>query len=228
MRFWSKTKHGEKKLSREKQASMIEAGEKHGRKKIFISLGFHRFFVRYPKNACVYHPAPAEGHSPPRSPDLEAASPRIIKDSKENKEPSPKMKRRRSLKISSINLEPTQWQNDALHILTSTHDYRSMNDFLIKKARPHAHTHTHTCWDSRFSRYPCESHIPLKNPFQISDLESEDGKKDTMVDVVFKKALKEFRINIFNSYSTALAVSFVPQVLSRTFTLSPFLPTGNV
>lgn len=42
---------------------------------------------------------------------------------------------------------------------------------------------------------------------QIADLESEDGKKDTMVDVVFKKALKEFRINIFNSYSTALAVS---------------------
>lgn len=33
MRFWSKTKHGEKKLSKEKQASMIEAGEKHGRKK---------------------------------------------------------------------------------------------------------------------------------------------------------------------------------------------------
>lgn len=27
-----------------------------------------------------------------------------------------------------------------------------------------------------------------------------------MVDVVFKKALKEFRLNIFNSYSTALAV----------------------
>lgn len=30
-----------------------------------------------------------------------------------------------------------------------------------------------------------------------------------MVDVVFKKALKEFRLNIFNSYSTALAVSTV-------------------
>lgn len=30
-----------------------------------------------------------------------------------------------------------------------------------------------------------------------------------MVDVVFKKALKEFRLNIFNSYSTALAVSAV-------------------
>lgn len=42
---------------------------------------------------------------------------------------------------------------------------------------------------------------------QIADLDSEDSKKDTMVDVVFKKALKEFRINIFNSYSTALAVS---------------------
>ena len=39
----------------------------------------------------------------------------------------------------------------------------------------------------------------------------DGGKKDTMVDVVFKKALKEFRLNIFNSYSTALAVSTVVQ-----------------
>uniref|UniRef100_A0A671X7G1 Myosin IXAb n=1 Tax=Sparus aurata TaxID=8175 RepID=A0A671X7G1_SPAAU len=128
MKFWSKTKHGEKKLSREKQTSMSEAGDT-----------FYKDSM----------------------------------DSKENKEPSPKMRRRRSVKISSIALEPAQWQNDALHILTSTHDYRSMNDFLMKK---------------------------------IADLESEDGKKDTMVDVVFKKALKEFRINIFNSYSTALAM----------------------
>nr|XP_046248989.1 unconventional myosin-IXAa-like isoform X9 [Scatophagus argus] len=143
MRFWSKTKHGEKKLSREKQASKSDAGESH------------------------------EGPSPPHSPDLEATSSRVVRDSKENKEPSPKMRRRRSVKISSIALEPAQWQNDALHILTSAHDYRSMNDFLMKK---------------------------------IADLESEDGKKDTMVDVVFKKALKEFRINIFNSYSTALAM----------------------
>uniref|UniRef100_A0A667YXC6 Myosin IXAb n=1 Tax=Myripristis murdjan TaxID=586833 RepID=A0A667YXC6_9TELE len=133
MRFWSKTKHGEKKLSRDKQ----------------------------------------EGPSPPHSPDLAGAPPRGTRESKENKEPSPKMRRRRSFKISSIALEPAQWQNDALHILTSAHDYRSMNDFLMKK---------------------------------IGDLESEDGKKDTMVDVVFKKALKEFRINIFNSYSTALAM----------------------
>ncbi|XP_035520725.1 unconventional myosin-IXAa-like [Morone saxatilis] len=143
MRFWSKTKHSEKKLSREKQGSRSEAGESQ------------------------------EGPSPPHSPDLEAASSRGLRDSKENKEPSPKMRRRRSVKISSIALEPAQWQNDALHILTSAHDYRSMNDFLMKK---------------------------------IADLESEDGKKDTMVDVVFKKALKEFRINIFNSYSTALAM----------------------
>lgn len=36
MRFWSKTKHSEKKLSREKQTSRSEAGETHGnnRKKI--------------------------------------------------------------------------------------------------------------------------------------------------------------------------------------------------
>lgn len=78
-----------------------------------------------------------EGPSPPRSPDLEAAAAaapsRGVRDSKENKEPSPKMRRRRSVKISSITLEAAQWQNDALHILTSTHDYRSMNDFLMKK-----------------------------------------------------------------------------------------------
>ncbi|KAI4877297.1 hypothetical protein NFI96_011846 [Prochilodus magdalenae] len=97
------------------------------------------------------------------------------RDSKENREPEAKMtmRRRRSLKISSITQEPTAWQNDSLHILTSTADYRSMNDFLMKK---------------------------------INDLETEDSKKDTPVDVVFKKALKEFRVNIFNSYSTALAM----------------------
>lgn len=74
-----------------------------------------------------------------------------------------------------------------------------------------AHTYTHAGIQGSLGTL-CESNAPLKNHFQISDLESEDGKKDTMVDVVFKKALKEFRINIFNSYSTALAVSFAPQV----------------
>ncbi|KTF91771.1 hypothetical protein cypCar_00024637, partial [Cyprinus carpio] len=98
------------------------------------------------------------------------------RDSKENREPMMgmmSMKRRRSVKISSVSLESSAWQNDSLHILTSTADYRSMNDFLMKK---------------------------------ISDLEAEDSQKDTPVDVVFKKALKEFRLNIFNSYSTALAM----------------------
>uniref|UniRef100_A0AAZ3QNA4 Myosin IXAb n=1 Tax=Oncorhynchus tshawytscha TaxID=74940 RepID=A0AAZ3QNA4_ONCTS len=108
--------------------------------------------------------------SPPHSPNLMGTRGR---ETKENKEPSPKVRRRRSVKISSVTLEPAQWGNDALHILTSTHDYRSMNDFLMKK---------------------------------ISDLDSEDCQKDTLVDVVFKKALKEFRLNIFNSYSTALAM----------------------
>uniref|UniRef100_A0A3Q1JK91 Myosin IXA n=1 Tax=Anabas testudineus TaxID=64144 RepID=A0A3Q1JK91_ANATE len=155
MRFWSKTKHSEKKLLREKQTSRSELVIHPSSTFLLISF-------------CL-----PEGPSPPHSPDLEAASSHGVRDSKENKELSPKMRRRRSVKISSITLEPAQWQNDALHILTSAHDYRSMNDFLMKK---------------------------------IADLDSEDSKKDTMVDVVFKKALKEFRINIFNSYSTALAM----------------------
>lgn len=77
------------------------------------------------------------------------------------------------MKISSVALESAQRQNDTLQILTSIGDYRSMNDFLVKK---------------------------------INDLDAEDSKKDTLVDIVFKKALKEFRLNIFNSYSTALAM----------------------
>uniref|UniRef100_A0A8C5AYG5 Myosin IXA n=1 Tax=Gadus morhua TaxID=8049 RepID=A0A8C5AYG5_GADMO len=112
-----------------------------------------------------------ENTSPPCSPDL--ATVRVQPETKENKDPSPKVKRRRSVKISSVTLEPAQWQHDPLQILTCTNDYRSMNDFLRKK---------------------------------INELETEDGKKDSMVDVVFKKALKEFRLNIFNSYSTALAM----------------------
>lgn len=51
---------------------------------------------------------------------------------------------------------------------------------------------------------------PCCRRLQIGDLDTEDSKKDTMVDVVFKKALKEFRLNIFNSYSTALTVRNPP------------------
>uniref|UniRef100_A0A8K9UPJ9 Myosin IXA n=1 Tax=Oncorhynchus mykiss TaxID=8022 RepID=A0A8K9UPJ9_ONCMY len=144
MRFWGKTKQGEKKLTM-----------------LLLCLSLHSSL-----------PAGQDYMSPPRSPDLTLE--RGAKEFKENKEPSPKVKRRRSVKISSVALEPAQWGNDALQILTCTNDYRSMNDFLMKK---------------------------------IGDLVAEDGgKKDTMVDVVFKKALKEFRLNIFNSYSTALAM----------------------
>uniref|UniRef100_A0A4W3HZ31 Myosin IXAa n=1 Tax=Callorhinchus milii TaxID=7868 RepID=A0A4W3HZ31_CALMI len=108
--------------------------------------------------------------TPPRSPDLGLER---GKEFKENKEPSPKVRRRRSVKISNVGLEPIHWQHDALQIITSANDFKSMNEFLQKK---------------------------------ITDLETDDCKKDTFVDVVFKKSLKEFRLNIFNSYSTALAM----------------------
>uniref|UniRef100_A0A8C5AM21 Myosin IXA n=1 Tax=Gadus morhua TaxID=8049 RepID=A0A8C5AM21_GADMO len=147
MRFWGKTKYSDKKSSREK---LICGGDSMDGE---------------------YGDTGQENTSPPCSPDL--ATVRVQPETKENKDPSPKVKRRRSVKISSVTLEPAQWQHDPLQILTCTNDYRSMNDFLRKK---------------------------------INELETEDGKKDSMVDVVFKKALKEFRLNIFNSYSTALAM----------------------
>ncbi|XP_040888814.1 unconventional myosin-IXAa isoform X3 [Toxotes jaculatrix] len=154
MRFWTKTKYGDKKTSREK-----------------LICGADSLDGDYGDTGPLLGEAGQENMSPPCSPDLTLD--RGFRDLKENKEPSPKVKRRRSVKISSVALEPAQWQNDALQILTCTNDYRSMNDFLMKK---------------------------------INDLDTEDSKKDTMVDVVFKKALKEFRLNIFNSYSTALAM----------------------
>uniref|UniRef100_A0A3B4CUI6 Myosin IXA n=1 Tax=Pygocentrus nattereri TaxID=42514 RepID=A0A3B4CUI6_PYGNA len=148
MRFWTKTKQAEKKSSRER-----------------LVCGSDTIDGDYMTHFCL---SAGECLSPPHSPDFSSQ-----RDFKENKEPSPKVKRRRSVKISSVALEPAQWQNDALQILTCANDYKSMNEFLMKK---------------------------------VHDLDTEDSKKDTMVDVVFKKALKEFRINIFNSYSTALAM----------------------
>uniref|UniRef100_A0AAR2K707 Myosin IXA n=1 Tax=Pygocentrus nattereri TaxID=42514 RepID=A0AAR2K707_PYGNA len=146
MRFWTKTKQAEKKD--------------------FVLLPFSYTHSEWEMtHFCL---SAGECLSPPHSPDFSSQ-----RDFKENKEPSPKVKRRRSVKISSVALEPAQWQNDALQILTCANDYKSMNEFLMKK---------------------------------VHDLDTEDSKKDTMVDVVFKKALKEFRINIFNSYSTALAM----------------------
>ncbi|XP_061616853.1 unconventional myosin-IXAa isoform X3 [Phyllopteryx taeniolatus] len=152
MRFWGKTKHSDKKTSREKLIC--------GADSLDGDHGDAGPLLRGQENL-----------SPRCSPD--PTLDRGFRDLKENKEPSPKLKRRRSVKISSVAVEPIQWASDSLQILTCTNDYRSMNDFLMKK---------------------------------LNDLDTEDSKKDTMVDVVFKKALKEFRLNIFNSYSTALAL----------------------
>ncbi|KAM3925010.1 unconventional myosin-IXa isoform 2-T2 [Leptodactylus fuscus] len=101
----------------------------------------------------------------PHSPDLSRGR------EKENKDPSPKVQRRRSVKISSAALEPAQWQDERAQIICSASDLKCMDEFLLKK---------------------------------IGDLDSEDGKKDSMVDVLFKRALKEFRQNIFSLYSSSL------------------------
>ncbi|NXL83321.1 MYO9A protein, partial [Alectura lathami] len=103
----------------------------------------------------------------PWSPEMSGTHQREFK---ENKEPSPKVKHKRSVKISNTALEPVQWQNDSLQIITSASDLKSMDEFLLKK------------------------------------LENEDSKKDTLVDVVFKKAMKEFCQNIFSFYSSGLAM----------------------
>ncbi|XP_075620925.1 unconventional myosin-IXa isoform X2 [Balearica regulorum gibbericeps] len=162
MRFWVKGKQGEKKTPREKLATQSELlelyAEQEAPSREVISglqlgeeLGPHHL-------------------TPPRSPELSGI---YRREFKENKEPSPKVKRKRSVKISNVALEPVQWQNDSLQIITSASDLKSMDEFLLKK---------------------------------MNELDNEDSKKDTLVDVVFKKALKEFRQNIFSFYSSALAM----------------------
>uniref|UniRef100_A0A8B9CT92 Myosin IXA n=1 Tax=Anser brachyrhynchus TaxID=132585 RepID=A0A8B9CT92_9AVES len=71
--------------------------------------------------------------TPPRSPELSGI---YRREFKENKEPSPKVKRKRSVKISNVALEPVQWQNDSLQIITSASDLKSMDEFLLKKVMP--------------------------------------------------------------------------------------------
>uniref|UniRef100_A0A8C9NSP2 Myosin IXA n=1 Tax=Serinus canaria TaxID=9135 RepID=A0A8C9NSP2_SERCA len=150
MRFWVKGKQGEKKPPREKLATQSELLELYAEQEA-PELGPHPL-------------------TPPRSPELSGL---YRREFKENKEPSPKVKRKRSVKISNVALEPVQWQNDSLQIITSASDLKSMDEFLLKK---------------------------------MNELDNEDSKKDTLVDVVFKKALKEFRQNIFSFYSSALAM----------------------
>ncbi|KFQ57693.1 Unconventional myosin-IXa, partial [Pelecanus crispus] len=162
MRFWVKGKQGEKKTTREKLATQSELLELYAEQEapsrevvsglqLGEELGPHHL-------------------TPPRSPELSGV---YRREFKENKEPSPKVKRKRSIKISNVALEPVQWQNDSLQIITSASDLKSMDEFLLKK---------------------------------MNELDNEDSKKDTLVDVVFKKALKEFRQNIFSFYSSALAM----------------------
>uniref|UniRef100_A0A8C2T5A8 Myosin IXA n=1 Tax=Coturnix japonica TaxID=93934 RepID=A0A8C2T5A8_COTJA len=152
MRFWVKGKQGEKKTAREKLATQSELLELYAEQEVpSRELGPHHL-------------------TPPRSPELSGI---YRREFKENKEPSPKVKRKRSVKISNVALEPVQWQNDSLQIITSVSDLKSMDEFLLKK---------------------------------MNELDNEDSKKDTLVDVVFKKALKEFRQNIFSFYSSALAM----------------------
>ncbi|XP_069480762.1 unconventional myosin-IXa isoform X2 [Ambystoma mexicanum] len=163
MRFWGKGKQGEKKISRDKlatQSELLELYSDHETSSIDLipRLQFNEVIELGQRLT-----------TPPRSPELLNNS----RKEKENKEPSPKVKRRRSLKISNVALEPASWQNDAMQIINSASDLKCMDEFLIKK---------------------------------IHDLDNEDSKKDTPVDKVFKKALKEFRQNIFSLYSTALAM----------------------
>ncbi|XP_071464540.1 unconventional myosin-IXa isoform X5 [Marmota flaviventris] len=157
MKFWAKGKQGEKKTTRVKPAIQSEVSSIFAGSDVIPS---HQF----PDELTHYNP------TPPLSPELPGS---CRKEFKENKEPSPKAKRKRSVKISNVALDSVHWQNDSVQIITSTSDLKSMDEFLLKK---------------------------------MHDLDNEDSKKDTLVDVVFKKALKEFRQNIFSFYSSALAM----------------------
>ncbi|XP_064238279.1 unconventional myosin-IXa isoform X10 [Aotus nancymaae] len=157
MRFWAKGKQGEKKTTRVKPTTQSEVLPFFAGSDVIPS---HQF----PDELTQYHP------TPPLSPELPGS---CRKEFKENKEPSPKAKRKRNVKISNVPLDSMHWQNDSVQIIASVSDLKSMDEFLLKK---------------------------------VNDLDNEDSKKDTLVDVVFKKALKEFRQNIFSFYSSALAM----------------------
>ncbi|XP_027270658.1 unconventional myosin-IXa isoform X2 [Cricetulus griseus] len=157
MRFWAKGKQGEKKTTRVKPTPQSEVSSLFAGSDVISANPFSDELTQY-------HP------TPPLSPELPGS---CRKEFKENKEPSPKAKRRRGVKISSVALDSIHWQNDSVQIIASASDLKSMDEFLLKK---------------------------------MNDLDNEDSKKDTLVDVVFKKALKEFRQNIFSSYSSALAM----------------------
>uniref|UniRef100_A0A8B9IXL4 Myosin IXA n=1 Tax=Amazona collaria TaxID=241587 RepID=A0A8B9IXL4_9PSIT len=98
-----------------------------------VGIVFHLLFNRCPP--LWLSPVELGPHhlTPPRSPELAGI---YRREFKENKEPSPKVKRKRSVKISNVALEPVQWQNDSLQIITSASDLKSMDEFLLKKVTP--------------------------------------------------------------------------------------------
>ncbi|KFO38017.1 Myosin-IXa [Fukomys damarensis] len=157
MRFWAKGKQGDKKTTRIKPATQSEV--------LALFAGSDMIPAhQFPEELAQYQP------TPPLSPELPGS---CQKEFKENKEPSPKVRCKRSVKISNVAVDSMHWQNDSVQIIASASDLKSMDEFLLKK---------------------------------MNDLDNEDSKKDTLVDVVFKKALKEFRQNIFSFYSSALAM----------------------
>lgn len=83
-----------------------------------------------------YHP------TPPLSPELPGS---CRKEFKENKEPSPKAKRKKGVKISSVALDSIHWQNDSVQIIASASDLKSMDEFLLKKVH-------FACWVIAFKQ----------------------------------------------------------------------------
>lgn len=160
MRFWAKGRHGEKKIVRARPDTQTEASAPLAASDMTPALLF--------PDAQISELSQSQP-SPPLSPELPAS---CQKESKENREPSPKGKCRGGAGGGSVALEGVHSQSDSVRILESASDLKSMDEFLLKK---------------------------------MNDLDNEDSKKDTLVDVVFKKALREFRQNIFSFYSSALA-----------------------
>ncbi|XP_074089162.1 unconventional myosin-IXa isoform X2 [Macrotis lagotis] len=178
MKFWTKGKHGDKKASREKLTSKSE---------LLISSMDPQPGCSYPNESstdpelgylyATHHYPEGIGRHNPASPKNQSK-----KEFKENKDPSPKEKHKRSEEKKYGAEESIQWQNDTVSIITKASDLKNMEEFLLRK---------------------------------INELDNKDNKAATFVDVMFKNALKEFRQNIFSSYSSALATNEAKSIRYR-------------
>ena len=54
--------------------------------------------------------------------------------------------------------------------------------------------------------YSCEVSLVFFVIYQVSILNKEENKRDTIVDRVFRKALQEFHIQLISSYSVLMKV----------------------